>query len=405
MIKLDTAGLRPQRHIMMTFLLSLVMALASCGGEDGAGAKAAIVSVPAAKTPTDAPAPTPPQTPAPTPTSSAPPKVSPATSSELIQPIASNFERAPFLANNRYATASSAPDVVGAFRFLCGPGDVKRFDPIVYPGEDKTGHLHQFFGNTATSPDSTYESLRTTGDSTCQNKLNRSAYWVPALMNGEGQAIRPRHASIYYKRRPASDPFCTQASKKGCVGQPHGIKYIIGYDMLGGETTGGPYINCKGDKYADFDEMIAHCGDITEFKLIVNSLDCWDGKHLDTPDHRAHISGMIRGRETNYQSQCPDGYDYIIPRFTLSIAYILPPGTDVTKLSLASDHHAGTKPGGSFHADLWDAWDAPTKKNWTENCLDRMLNCSDGNLGDGTIMARGPYYPTDNYKVLVPVPE
>ena len=399
MTNLDSVVVRAQRRIMITIMLSCFMALASCGGEEGSTSPSPVVSVPASNAPTPVPVPTPTPAPAPSPTAE------PARSgSELIAEIPSNFAVASQL--GKYgSTPSNAPDVVGAFRFLCGPGDVKRFDPIVYPGEQNTGHLHQFFGNTEPSPDSTYESLRTTGDSTCQNKLNRSAYWVPALLNGEGQAIRPRHASIYYKRRPASDPFCTQASKKGCVGQPHGIKYIIGYDMLGGETTGGPYINCNGSKYADFDAMIAHCGDITEFKLIVNSLDCWDGKHLDTPDHRAHISGMIRGRETNYQSQCPDGYDYIIPRFTLSITYILPPGTDVSKLSLASDHHAGTKPGGSFHADLWDAWDGPTKKAWTENCLDRMLNCSDGNLGDGTIMARGPYYPTDNYKVLVPVPE
>jgi hypothetical protein len=78
--------------------------------------------------------------------------------------------------------------VVGAFRFICNPAHLAKDDPIGYPGQPGKSHLHQFFGNTAANANSTYESLRTTGQSTCNSPLNRSAYWMPAMMNGKGQA-------------------------------------------------------------------------------------------------------------------------------------------------------------------------------------------------------------------------
>lgn len=79
---------------------------------------------------------------------------------------------------------TGAPDDVGAFRFLCNAAHVSYDDPIVYPGEPGASHLHQWFGNTAADAFSTYESLRTTGESTCMSPLNRSAYWMPAMKPG-----------------------------------------------------------------------------------------------------------------------------------------------------------------------------------------------------------------------------
>ncbi len=92
---------------------------------------------------------------------------------------------------------SAAPDDVGAFRFICNASHLAYDDPIVYPGQSGKSHLHQFFGNTAADANSTYSSLRTTGNSTCNSQLNRSSYWMPAMMNGKGQVVRPDYVSIY----------------------------------------------------------------------------------------------------------------------------------------------------------------------------------------------------------------
>ena len=44
--------------------------------------------------------------------------------------------------------ASAYPDTVGAFRFICGAGQLTNDDPIMYPGQPGKSHLHQFYGNT-----------------------------------------------------------------------------------------------------------------------------------------------------------------------------------------------------------------------------------------------------------------
>src|SRR6476659_152950 len=60
-----------------------------------------------------------------------------------------------------------AAETVGAFRFMCGSGQLSYDDPIVYPGQPGKAHLHQFYGNMLADGNSTFDSLRASGDSTC----------------------------------------------------------------------------------------------------------------------------------------------------------------------------------------------------------------------------------------------
>ena len=39
--------------------------------------------------------------------------------------------------------------------------------------------------------------------------------------------------------------------------------------------------------------------------------------------------------------------------------------------------------GSAFHADWFGAWDDRVMAIWTENCINKQLNCSDGILGNG----------------------
>src|SRR5438874_13513730 len=149
---------------------------------------------------------------------------------------------------------SAAPDVLGAFRFICTAGQVLPDDPIVFPGQPGKSHLHQFYGNEDANAFSTFASLRSGGTSTCNrgpHAANRSAYWMPAMLDGSGPVVKPAFVSIYYKRRPASDPKCRGFRALGgvgtCVGVPNGLKFIFGYDMLTGKwPTGNLWFDCQG---------------------------------------------------------------------------------------------------------------------------------------------------------------
>jgi hypothetical protein len=131
--------------------------------------------------------------------------------------------------------------VVGAFRFICGYGQLLYDDPIVKPGAPGTSHLHQFYGNTNANANSTYESLRASGSSTCnygRYAANRSAYWIPAMLDGKGNVVQPDYSIVYYKRRPLSDPKCgglgSVANAIGtCVIIPNGLRFVFGWDPTG----------------------------------------------------------------------------------------------------------------------------------------------------------------------------
>src|SRR4051794_30223022 len=57
--------------------------------------------------------------------------------------------------------------MLGAFRMFCTAGQIVSDDPLFSPGQPGVSHLHQFFGNTGANASSTYQSLRTSGGTTC----------------------------------------------------------------------------------------------------------------------------------------------------------------------------------------------------------------------------------------------
>ena len=287
-----------------------------------------------------------------------------------------------------------APDVVGAFRFDCMAGQVKYDDPIVFPNQPGKSHLHQFFGNTLADARSTYQSLRTSGDSTCMSPVNRSAYWMPAMLDGVGNVVRPDFVSIYYKRLPASSPDC-QSRGKACIALPRGLRFIFGYNMLNPSdpASGGGYFNCQGPgatpgHYPTITEAMKHCPVGAQLGAVISAPDCWDGVNLDTADHRSHMA--YPGYGWWGYLKCDDQHPYVIPGFQLGAWFTVDANFKTWHLS-SDEMMPGTVPGTTFHADWFGAWDDKTMATWTANCIDKLLSCSGGELGDGTQMTQA--YP------------
>ena len=337
------------------------------------------------------------------PTTSAPPSPPPPTTAPAPSPsllgevsIASEFDINSELTSVGLPN-SAAPDVNGAFRFVCTAGQLLRDDPIVYPGQPGKSHLHQFYGNTAANASSTYSSLRKTGQSTCMSPLNRSAYWMPAMMDGKGNAVRPDHIQIYYKRRPKSDPKCSltsgdRAAEGNCVDLPNGLKFVFGYDMVTNKApSGAAYYNCKGTgsdpgHYATIVEAAGKCVSGGQIGAVIKAPNCWDGKNLDSSNHRDHVAYHVRDPNTGINA-CPTTHPYVIPAFTLQAWYSIEPGDDLRLWKLSSDDMRPDLPhGATFHADFFMAWDPTIKQMWHDNCINQMLHCSDGDLGNGKKM-------------------
>jgi Domain of unknown function (DUF1996) len=93
------------------------------------------------------------------------------------------------------------PDGTGAFRTVCGYSHMNFDDAIVFPGQPGASHLHVYFGNTQVDASTTISVLPTRGNSTCRGGIaNRSAYWVPAVIDTRtGAPVKPLGAHVYYK--------------------------------------------------------------------------------------------------------------------------------------------------------------------------------------------------------------
>jgi hypothetical protein len=329
-------------------------------------------------------------------------------SSAQLPAIPSNFDRRQELLKD-VVPSSAHPDVVGAFRFICNAGHISRDDPIVYPAQKGRSHLHQFFGNTLTDADSTYESLRSSGDSTCMGPLNRSAYWIPAMMDGTGNVVRPDYVTVYYKRRPKNDPGC-QRQGTACVELPRGLRFVFGYDMITHTSpTGAAYFDCDGPtakpgRSQDIPTAAAKCPPGNRVGAIINAPDCWNGRDLDSANHRDHMAYASYG-SWGYL-KCPTTHPYVIASFTLGAWYST--YANLPRWYLSSDDMPGMPRmtgGATFHADWWGAWDDETLTTWTDHCIDKMLNCSDGRLGDGTIMKRPKGFSYEASPRLVRAPD
>lgn len=317
-------------------------------------------------------------------------------------------------------TRSSIPklDTKGSFRFICaGNAPLRSDDPVLYPGQPGLSHLHQPWGNADFSAFTTPDSLLKSAQTDCNDtklSVNRSLYWMPALIHDSGVAIQPDLVAVYYKRWAKASPQCTPGDPKfvgTCVGLPNQIRFIFGWDMFRpGDAVKGTAWTCSGNNAKNLADLFAKgckVGDTLEANT--KAPQCWDGKHLDTPDHRSHTAYASYDRKGRLV--CPASHPFTFPQeenkalFTVTADMIAADGTP--RIRLSSDAmRPGAKPGETLHADYMEAWVWEAKRMWEEHCIDKGLNCSAGVLGNGfkLIGADKPRYGWKNPKARVPVP-
>tara|TARA_R110000765_G_scaffold99256_3_gene186380 strand:- start:765 stop:1124 length:360 start_codon:yes stop_codon:yes gene_type:complete len=90
-----------------------------------------------------------------------------------------------------------------------------------------------------------------------------------------------------------------------------------------------------------------------------------------------------RNRNTGLVS-CPSSHPWRIPTFTVAAWYTS--DSNLSDWYFDSDRMPGMPehiPGSTFHSDWFGAWDDNVMDKWTSNCVNLLLNCSGGDLGNG----------------------
>jgi hypothetical protein len=264
-------------------------------------------------------------------------------------------------------------DGTGNFRTFCEYSHMAFDDPIVYPGRPGVSHLHAFFGNTGVNGNSTAASIASTGNSTCRGgTINRSSYWVPAMIDTrDGTPIKPSGSHFYYK------------TGYGCV-VPSTVQSIPqGLRMIAGDTknaaASGPFdYTCHTSSgVSEPSSSIPNCSAGSELWQHIYFPQCWDGVNLDSPDHKSHMA-YPTGKG------CPASHPVALPEITFNIVYSITEANSASRWRLSSDNYSSSLPGGySAHGDWFNGWRPEIMDTFVNNCDRTALDCSSHLLGDG----------------------
>lgn len=264
-------------------------------------------------------------------------------------------------------------DGTGAFRTMCKRSHFNRDDSLVYPGQSGRAHLHMYWGNTASDANSTAESIRTSGNSTCGGGIaNRSTYWVPAMIDtSDGSVIDMSYADVYYKTGYSG------IKNEQIKPIPRGLRMIAG-DML--KTTKDQWFS-----YHDFvceangKRETAIPGGCTSGQLLmqISFPQCWNGRDLTAPDNKSHMA---------YASgSCPASHPVPLPTISYIVHFPIPAGRNTSNWRLSSDNYIG-QGGNSIHADWINGWDDTLPAVWTGLIINRGLSGGSYMLGDGRVL-------------------
>ncbi|MYV45193.1 DUF1996 domain-containing protein [Streptomyces sp. SID2888] len=248
------------------------------------------------------------------------------------------------------------------FQANCSASHHAPDDPIVYPQQPGKSHDHTFMGNTTTNANSTTASLDA-GGTTCVVPGDKSGYWVPTVYNGNKEVLPVGPQTIYYKTGVADytsvRPF------------PKGLRFVVANPLQSADDfRHSPGFvegwEC-GDSYFNVD-FPASCPNRADVQLNIRfqAPSCWDGKYLDTPDHRSHMAYPVVRPGTN-DNMCPADHPVAVPMIEFKMAF--PVNGDMSQVRLASGA------AWSYHYDFFNAWDDATLKAMVDHCIVGGLQC------------------------------
>jgi hypothetical protein len=251
------------------------------------------------------------------------------------------------------------PVRVPEFNAGCSVSHHLNDDPIVFPGLAGASHAHTFLGNTSTNANSTNASLLGHTATTCTPAEDLSAYWIPSLLQN-GAVIDPAGVTVYYGSRLA-DPSKTQPF-------PPGFRMIAGDAKLQVATPAGSANQfwCAGaggeiGRSADGNWPVCSQTANLTFQLVFP--DCWDGVHLDSPNHKDHVG------PAGPDGTCASGrFPVTIPSLSFVIDY--PVHGTTAGFALASGMAS------SMHGDFMNAWQPAAQAARVRNCIDQSVKCN-----------------------------
>ncbi|AEO63835.1 uncharacterized protein THITE_2037606 [Thermothielavioides terrestris NRRL 8126] len=223
-------------------------------------------------------------------------------------------------------------------RFGCSQLVIARMDPLVNPGVALSPHVHQVVGGNSfniTMVPATHDLVRDSTCTSCTFSEDFSNYWTAVLYfrarNGTYKRVRQfpnvglrtdGGITVYYIP-PYDGKTTVTAFKPGfrmLVGDAglrsaEGMQRQICHRCLGAEYNQGG-APCTG---SDSKELPKHFCD-GGIRTTITFPTCWDGKNIDSPDHKSHVAYPKSGSfETT--GPCPDTHPVRLPQLMYEVMW------------------------------------------------------------------------------------
>ncbi|MGE9693026.1 MULTISPECIES: DUF1996 domain-containing protein [unclassified Streptomyces] len=253
-------------------------------------------------------------------------------------------------------------DVVRVAEFLaeCPYSHRLPDDPIVFPNLPGASHMHSFFGSHATNAHTTVNELLGAA-STCSPSIDTSSYWVPTLYVND-QPVEPTGTTFYYLGEGVRDDIIQQIKPL-----PQGLRIVAGNAKATGtdDPTSIARWSCLHHGEVNPSKDFVNCPPGSMLESYLDFPQCWNGKDLDSADHKSHMSYPVNGA-------CPPSHPVPVPKLRQVLRY--PASGNPAGFRLASG------PGYTMHGDFFNAWPAAEMQRRVTTCINAIVKCG----ADGT---------------------
>ena len=232
-------------------------------------------------------------------------------------------------------------------------------DPIVFPNQPGASHSHTFLGNTTTNAATTLSSLQA-GSSSCSAPDDRSAYWMPSMLNGD-TPVQPVDKQVIYYKSGVTDYTSVRPF-------PAGLRFVVGdVNATREEFLAESVVGWECGNNAGMSDFPVSCQAGSQLNIRYQAPSCWDGLHLDSPNHKSHMAYPVGTTQDN--GVCPASHPVALPKLEFKMAFPTGNGdTALFRLASGSGH--------SFHYDFFNAWDTATLKALVDGCIRKGFQCS-----------------------------
>ena len=271
-------------------------------------------------------------------------------------------------------------DGSGSFRTQCELVAFQFNDPLGNPRRASVSPLHAFFGNTRSDQNTTSGTVARSGNSTCRGgAADRSLYYLPAVIDSRNGDVQvPADIVMYFRTGHNMEPVTIQPI-------PDGLVMVAGDRNARGLRSRAVEWLCR-DKFVTNSGMIPDCGVGDQVQLWIHFPQCWNGRALDSRDHRSHMA-YAELRSGTERSSCPPSHPVALPQLSEVVQYTVRPGASLATWRLSTDAYGtGLRGGLSAHAHWINGWNPRVLRTMVSECLNRAVDCNTSSLGNGTAL-------------------